>query len=406
MAADPDDTTPPDCGSADCAPPAAPDSLAATRLPQPVVLDLVRRHLFLAGVLLGDEIAAAVGLPLTVIAPSLRRLLDEGDLLARDRGTTEAGGFAFRLTESGRAAARLSFRSCRYVGPAPVMPDELTRRMQRQTLRRAWADRVPPTVGDDPLRDRIGAAVVDGHSLLIAGASGDGKTELAEHVAAAVVAQAGGIWVPHAVQVGSQTLTFFDATVHTPRPEPTTDWPIDRRWRLVSRPVVDLRVAHVGSPSRRSVDPIEKAAGGVLLLDDVTAGDGPVCRRLLKASEGVDRDPAAMLLLTGTDAAVASLDESVRRRIRHTIRVHPPSRETFAARLREECDRRNVPYEPAAFAALWQQCFVGKKASQPRLSDAAELIEIAAAICRFRRQPTAIGERVLLDAARQYLRAA
>src|SRR5437879_4207029 len=82
--------------------------------------------------------------------------------------------------------------------------------------------------------EAVRAAVNSRPSIFIYGAPGNGKTTLARRIPSLL---GGPIVIPVALDVGGgEVMTIFDGAVH--RLEPNQ--PADRRWRRVSRPLVQV----------------------------------------------------------------------------------------------------------------------------------------------------------------------
>lgn len=407
------------------APPTAPHRVAQLGLPWPTLRTLVLRHLFVADGIAPPRLAAALAVTPSVV----------GELITRLTGDAAVDCGGLWLTEEGRLAGRESFRRSRYVGPLPVTAAAWTEQAERQRLaarRIDLAAALQPLAVPPATIDRLGPAVVDARSLLLYGRDGNGKRAIGRAIAAELVRHAGPIWVPTAVLAGDRLVTVFDASQHHPVTRHCGPVPPDPRFRCVRRPVVTL------CPDAPSADPaataaaptLALAAGGVGLLD--ADAIHPADRdRLLAASDreridigGTPLPATPTVILHSADvlAATTSL-----RRVRHKVPVRSPDRVAFARLLDTACRERSVAIDPQAAGVLWDtvvqrtagwtgsrvvgtEAGSAKSSRRPRVtlraSDAADLVEIAVSICRFREQPAVIRPAVLLDAARQFLPAA
>src|SRR5215471_10477919 len=130
---------------------------------------------------------------------------------------------------------------CAYVGPAPVSLADYTEMIRRQgvpserasmpSVREAFADLVLP----ESLLQTLGCVVNSRASLFLTGVPGTGKTAVSERINAAL---AGDIWVPHAIEVGSQVIRIFDPQLHQVVPDDEERIDYDRRWIRIKRPLI------------------------------------------------------------------------------------------------------------------------------------------------------------------------
>src|SRR5690606_27060004 len=180
-------------------------------------------------------------------------LRDERFVEVPRRGSFDAD-VRFALTEAGRARAGEALRRNQYVGPAPVSLPDYVARVERQqfTGRNGAGARIAPGRDESALASLVlapelgatlGAALNSQRPLSLYGASGTGKTWLAEHLVDVVE---GAIWVPHAIEVDGEIIQFFDPAVHRPIDIAVAGESLDRsphphaRWRPCRRPVVKL----------------------------------------------------------------------------------------------------------------------------------------------------------------------
>ena len=105
---------------------------------------------------------------------------------------------------------------CQYVGPAPVslaQYNEVVRtqtahvRVNRENLRRAFHDLVLP----DLLLDQLGPSLIGHQSLFLYGATGNGKTSIAERI---LRIYKDTVLVPYALEVDGHIIMLFDPVVH------------------------------------------------------------------------------------------------------------------------------------------------------------------------------------------------
>src|SRR5208283_1076003 len=141
------------------------------------------------------------------------------------------GVYRITTTSLGNARAREVLELSHYAGPAPVSLDEYVRQVQAQSVRnmsfhaadveKAFHHLVLPRL----TLTQLAIAIVSGHSILLHGPAGTGKTAVAETIAR--ISQ-GSVWVPYAIEVASQIIAGFESYLHEPSDEPVGEQ-ADRR---------------------------------------------------------------------------------------------------------------------------------------------------------------------------------
>src|SRR5256886_16777008 len=163
------------------------------------------------------------------------------------------------------------------MGPAPVSMQEY-KAVLAEAAKPATLDLVKVSLALSGIElaggvmEAVRAAVNSRSSIFIYGAPGNGKTTLARRIPSLL---GGPIVLPVALDVGGgEVMTIFDGAIH--RMEPNQ--PADRRWRRVSRPLVqvggEVPLQMFDSTwedgSRVYGAPLQvKANGGVLLIGDL-----------------------------------------------------------------------------------------------------------------------------------------
>jgi predicted ATPase with chaperone activity len=217
---------------------------------------------------------------------------------------------------------------------------------------------------------QLGPAINSGRAMLLHGASGNGKTSIAQALAQ-VFRQT--VCIPHSIEVDGQIIKIFDRTVHKEIPSerspgesvrsPFSLQPakFDPRWVRSRRPVVisggelTLRMLDL------EFDPISKyyeaplqvkATGGVFVIDDfgrqaVRPRDllnrwiVPLERRVdyLTLHTGKKFDlPFDQLVIFSTNIPLEEMmDAALLRRIHYKIRIDPPTVEDYKAIYRTIC---------------------------------------------------------------------
>lgn len=355
----------------------APRTLEEARLPEPMLIELILRHLARAGELRAGEIAYRLGVALSVIEPTLGFLRAEKLVEVPRRGSFDAD-VSYQLTDAGRVRAGEAFDKCRYVGPAPVSLSDYVAQVDSQSVKGMRIDRarIRASLGDavcpEPLLDRLGAALNSGRSIYLYGPSGTGKTYLAERL---VKVANGPIRVPHAVHVDGEIIQVFDPLVHVPIEEEAGAGLLerqpngDRRWVLTKRPVVvtggelsiEMLDLEFDAHSRFYIAPPQlKANNGMMILDDLGRQRVPVRELMNRWIVPLDRQVDYLALHTGTkfrvpfdvnivfssNLAPAEIgDPAFLRRLGYKIHLGPLDEDGYREVCRQACVRAGLTFE-------------------------------------------------------------
>ncbi|MBC7821360.1 MAG: ATPase [Planctomycetaceae bacterium] len=427
--------------------PRAPLSLKDSGLGRMQLCDLILKQIYLHGNLLGVEIAKNARLPYNLIDESLRFLKDEkcievtsGDFLGR-------ASYRFSLTDMGRTRAREAFEQCRYVGPAPVPLESYVAQCRLQAVAGIKCD--PERLIDafhgmiigPELLDEVGPAVCSGRSIFIYGPPGNGKSMVARGLGRFLNKHSGDIYVPYAITTENSIITIFDPTVHlvTDNYDQETastseslagdqrqklESTVDLRWRRVRRPVVitggeltlDQLELRYNKTSNLYQAPVQmKANGGVFLIDDfgrqIVSPKDLLNRWIVPLEERIDyltlatgkkfSVPFELLIIFSTNLDPHELvDEAFLRRIRHKIRIGPPSREMYSQIFQLACEQRKLPFDERAVQYLFANHYA--QGRTPRSSDPRDLLEIAQSICRFRNQRYVLSQKLMEEATSRF----
>ncbi len=275
--------------------PAPPPALDAVGLSSAVMQDILLKTMHRTDAATAGDIAGRIALPPAVtqelIDTARQRELVEATGRPHPNSGDEAG---FRLSESGRARAIEALRQSPYHGAMPVPLADHARQVRQQSIRNLamTRDRLNVAMGDlilpPSLIDRLGPAVGSGRSILLYGPPGNGKSSISTAICAAI---GGAVHVPRALEYAGQVITLYDPIVHTALDE-EAEVPgtlrlhrhHDARYVLCRRPIVvagrDLTLdmlSLVHDPTAGTYRaPLQlKAAGGVLVLDDLGREDAP-----------------------------------------------------------------------------------------------------------------------------------
>ena len=394
-----------------------PLTLEETGLEFSMVLDLVVKAIYFAGRPAARQIAATLALSFPVVDEVLAFLKREQ--LAEVVGSGGVGEQLYQYSLSGKGLEKAEEALSRnhYVGPAPVPFDAYLDVLSRQAIKTA---RVTPEsvdaalahlVLDPQVAAALGPAVNSGRSMLLYGASGNGKSTITTAIGKMLP---GEVLIPYAVDLNGIIVKLFDPRVHQEiAPEKQLERRVsdqnangsdrrrDRRWVVCRRPMVsaggeltlkELELRY--SPqSQIYIAPLQwKANSGILVVDDfgrqMIQPKELLNRWIVPMEERVDHlslhtgdmveVPFDVLLIFSTNLEPSQLgDEAFFRRIRHKVEVINPTREHFLEILRRACAASRVPYSEEGAAYLVAQHYeaTGRPFRGCHPKDLVELIE-------------------------------
>lgn len=423
--------------------PAAGLTDAGTLVPQPatveetglelsLLVDLMLKTIYFAGRPSARQLAEQMTLSFAVVEELVTFMRQEQAIeIVGSMGVGEQA-YQYALTDRGRRKAEEALKRSLYVGPTPVPFQTYIDVARRQAVSTQQIDRdtmlngLAHLVLDRKVLAALGPAVNSGHSLLLYGASGNGKTTVTMAIGKMLP---GTVYIPYAVEVSGQIVKVFDPRLHRKingngngngasndrRDEPT---PIaaaanaskerrqDRRWALAMRPMVsvggeltleDLELRY--SPlSQFYIAPLQwKANNGVLIIDDfgrqMIKPQELLNRWIVPMEQGIDHLslhtgdslelPFETLLIFSSNIPPGKLgDEAFFRRIRHKVEVPDPTIEDFFEILRRVCKENSVAYNDDAARYLVQTYYkdTGRhlRACHPR-----DLVELVVDITHF-----------------------
>jgi len=334
------------------------------------------------GRLQGGELASRLRLRYSVVDSVIGFLKREKLIETVGSGGVVEQQYEYVLTDRGYEKATEALARNQYVGPAPVPLRDYVEVVKRQSVRQAIVtpDSVHNALSDlelsHEIRRLIGAAVNGGHSILLYGKPGNGKSSIAKRITRIL---GGAVLIPYAIDVNGQTIRVFDPRVHSALEigasvEPRGDRPgrpeqrHDERWVIANRPLItvggeltleDLDLRY--SPQTRFyLPPIQILAnGGILVIDDFgrqkMRPDELLNRWIVPMEDGIDHYsltsgetievPFELLVVFSTNLKPENLgDEAFWRRIRHKVEVTDPSTETFMTILKNVCEQTKLPF--------------------------------------------------------------
>jgi predicted ATPase with chaperone activity len=410
--------------------PPVPRSLQDTGLSESYITDLVLKTLHVRGNLMGVDLCDEIRLPYPAIVQNILTFLKDERLveILGGEGLTELT-WNFRLTERGAEVAREAMRRDSYVGPAPVSLDTYVEWAGKQKAE--WTNlretdirsAVAHLVISDATIEQVGPAFTSGKPLLIYGHAGNGKTVLAEALATCLPDD---IFIPFAIEAGSQTIRLYDAAQHRRAEESTADARRrDARFLRIRRPFIvvggELTFEQVGlafDPTVRCyVAPVQmKANGGILLIDDFgrqqVSPKDLLNRWIIPMEKAVDyhtlatgaqvRVPFNVMLVFSTNLSPSDLvDEAFLRRIRYKMYMNDPTEEQFRAIFDRVCQARGIAMDDAMLDYLIEKHYRAKsrpfRASQPR-----DLLDLLSDIAHFRGLEPELTEELLGKACASY----
>jgi len=258
-------------------PPPSVDELDITAA---MVEEILLRLAYSQGEVSATHAEEVLKLPYRVMDAMLAHLQQEHlTEVAKAVGSLGRRGYVYNLTDAGRERAREAIERTQYVGPAPVPLERYDKSVYLQsTIKKLSPKQVQDALSHlilPPNFDRkIGPAVNAGSSLFLYGAPGNGKTTIAEAIAA-MLGGGESIWMPYAVTVGGSIIQLFDSLVHKLSDEDRGD--ADKRWALIQRPSVmvggELKLDNLDLRYERTAKfyeaPLQmKANCGMFLIDD------------------------------------------------------------------------------------------------------------------------------------------
>lgn len=405
--------------------PVVPEELSETGVAEGFLSDLVLKHVAMMAEPTTNTVAERMCLPRTLTEELLQQLYREKLIEVRKQTTVGATRYAM-LDHGWERLARL-LSVCGYVGPAPVSLPDYTHMMRLQSIPahtavmedvlEAFHDLVLP----GSLLQTLGCVINSRRSLFLTGLPGTGKTAVAERINGAL---SGPIWIPYAIEIDGQIIRVFDNHCHQQVSEEITPTEYDRRWVLISRPMVivggELTLENTdltwSSAAKFYEAPFQmKSNGGTLVIDDFGRQRVPPQDLLNRWIVPLERRVDYLALHTGKKIEVpfeqlvvfsTNLDENdltdqaFLRRMGYRARVEPPTPAAYSEIFERTATVRGIECEKAVLdhvLSKYQSERRQMKGCEPR-----DLLDRATDLCRFEGRPLVLTNEIVDTAWRNY----
>ena len=410
--------------------PLAPADWAEMHFTPEAAEELVLKCLMNRGTASGRDIADQIAVPFGILSELLNQL--KTDRVVVHRGAAALGDYLYQLSESGLDAATRHIGKCGYCGAAPVRLQDYVASVEAQSIHkhpptfeeisRVFSDLV---LGEDIL-DQVGQAILAGHGFFLYGASGNGKTSLAERVSRAF---GNTIWIPRSLNVEGSIVRLFDPYNHVEVAPENKDGlydklKIDRRWVRIQRPTIlvggeltmDRLEIRSTAPGVCEAPLQLKSNGGTLVIDDfgrqrmrpdelLNRWIIPLDRRfdLLSLPNGKTiKVPFDQLLVFSTNMQPHDLaDEAFLRRIPYKIHTMDPTQAQFKELFQREAQRHGMAYRESVVDELISTHYTA--AGRPmRCCHARDLLRQVKSYCDFKQVPLEMTADRFAIAVRNY----
>ena len=415
-------------------PPARPNLIEEMDVEKNLLMNLVAKTMHVSGVTTPSRLADYTKLSKTIVTQLLEEMQELGLVESKGSlGSDIKSEFRYALSSKGSGSAAEAFEQSQYVGPAPVSLNSFSDQIKRQsiihekvdkeTLANSLSDLVLP--GD--LVHRLGPAVNSGKSILLYGASGNGKSCIAEALGNSFKQV---IYLPYCFEIDGHIINFFDEMIHR-RIDPTSDesphknmspnaetTDIDPRWIACKRPVVltggELTLEMLDlifTPYSKYYEaPLQlKAVGGVFIVDDFGRQKTPpqaiLNRWIVPLEHGRDfltlhtgkkfPVPFDELVVFSTNIPPSDLsDEATLRRLYYKIEVPAPTRDDFGTIFNNVCREKGISQPDGLISFIFKE-FYKKNNLTPSGYHPKYLVEHVVAICNFHNQEVALSKDLL-----------
>ena len=425
--------------------PRPPESIEDTGLPEEFIAGLLLKALYVRGAVLGFDLADALALPMQLLDEVIQQLQDRRFAEVHETRGPSRGEYVFKLTSEGRRRAAEELEACRYIGPAPVTFEDFCRSVERQAVNGmtfsegALRTTLEGVVIPDAMLDLLGPAINSGRSLFLYGGPGNGKTLLAERIAALFGER---YYVPYAVFLDGTVMIVYDEVHHADATDEDEE-PVmadrgdmrneilrsvpdhDRRYAEAHRPVVvtggeltleELDLQWDDAGRMYQAPPQLKAAGGVLVVDDLGRQRVPVRELLNRWVVPLEQRQDYLTLVSGRKIVVpfdtfvifstnlepqALDDEAFLRRIHYKIEVVGPVRDEYERIFKACCEQRDIAFDEDALSYLFDE-FYDRGSIEPRRCHPRDLLDHLVDLAAYRGEPARLSSALLERACLSY----
>jgi predicted ATPase with chaperone activity len=407
--------------------PSVPDSIEKIGISSSAVEQLLLKHLYFRGELLGREIAGQLGLQFSLIDGLLENLKRQHHIgVKKSMGMGNASA-VFALTESGRSLSREILESNQYAGPVPVPLEQYAEVVRKQRLAENWLGEAELeqafqhlVVAEDIL-EQLGPAVNSNKSFLIYGQPGNGKTALAE---AFLNIETDAIFMPYAIECQGNIVQLYDPIYHKKiesaeaAKSAMNVTEFDGRWFKCRRPFIitggeltlDMLDLSYNKVSKVYDAPFQlKANNGIYLIDDFgrqRATPAEVLNRWIVPMErrvdyltfqtgGKMTVPFEAFLVFSTNLRPDQLgDEAFLRRIQYKMYLRSPDSAEFIQIFRRYAESRGLDC-PSGLAEHFVQKHYVDGSKRLRRCHPRDVISHAIDVINFKRMPAVLTENLL-----------
>ncbi len=383
-------------------PPRVAKTIQETGLKSNFLLNCVLRTMYISALQTVPELSEHIKLTRTVVEELLTFAKQEALVEIRGPAATNNNILRYALTHAGKERASEALGRCEYTGPIPVPLTMYQMQVQKQTITNEVIDvaklreALSHLVLSDEIIRRLGPAVNSGRAILIYGASGNGKTSIAE---ALVSAFEQPTYVPYAIEADGQIIKIYDPSVHVPLPIPAANGadsvdshPMflpqmnhDPRWVRCKRPYVisggeltlEMLDLDFDPHSKYYEAPLQmKAIGGIFVIDDFGRQRVRPHELLNRWIFPLERKVDYLTLHTGKKFAVLFdqlvifatnfppdelMDPAQLRRVHYKLKINPPTTEEYTEIFRRICDSYGLEFSAEIMSVLFNTFYLEHK---------------------------------------------